>query len=292
MGGTGADGGGGAGGTAGAGGSAGTQARPINVLVFNYCTGYGHQSRETAIPVLQAAAVGTEINFDVKYALTAVQPQGPGDDLDLRNMLPGTHPVDTSAFVPGGLDNYDIIFFLNTGGEPLNGDGRDMEKAHQQAMRDFMEKKHGGFVATHSAIDTYQPLNGDPWPWYVDDLIGANFISHSGYPTQGTVRHNDGVEHVILTAGMVQNPWQRGEEWYTLSRDIRQYTPADGSGIFTVLLLVNDKQFPERPTVWVNQMTGGGRVFYTSFGHDVSAFKEPAVQRLLFAGIRWAAHRL
>jgi type 1 glutamine amidotransferase len=277
---------GGAGGTGGGGGSGGATG-PVNVLVFNYTSGYGHQSRETAIPVLQAAAAADTtqpaINFDIKYALTAVLPEGTSDSS--QNLKP-----DYSAFVEGGLDKYDVVYFLNTTGSPLGADG--MEKVHEQALQDYMEKTHGGFVGTHSATDTYQ---GNTWPWYVDDLIGANFVTHSNYPTQGSARYNDGVtaaNNVILKDGAVPNPWQRAEEWYTFTRDVRQYTPSDGSGIFTALLLANDNQFPERPTAWVNQLTGGGRVFYTAFGHDVSAFKEPAFQQFFFAGIRWAAHRL
>jgi type 1 glutamine amidotransferase len=39
-------------------------------------------------------------------------------------------------------------------------------------------------------------------------------------------------------------------------------------------------------------MPGGGRMFYTAFGHDVSAFQEQPVMDMIIAGIEWAAHRL
>ena len=281
---------GGTGGGNAAGGSGGAAPTgPINILVWNYTTGFGHQSRETAIPVLQTATQGTDINFDSTYALSAVQPEGPSDADNIKNNLPGTKPVDTSAFVDGGLDKYDIVYFLNTTGSPLSGDGSDMEKVHEQALRDFVEKKGKSFIGTHSATDTYQ---NNAWPWYVDDLVGANFTTHSGAGTTGSARWNDNVKHTILTTGMVPNPWQRAEEWYNFSRDVRQYTPTDGSGPFTVLLLANDNQFPERPTAWVKEFPGGGRMFYSAFGHDVSCFKEPAFQKFFFTAIRWAAHRL
>lgn len=280
---------GGTGGSAAGGSGGSTPAGPINVLIWNYTTGYGHQSRQTAIPVLQMAAQGSDINFDSTYALTAVQPEGPSDADNIKNNLPGTKPIDTSAFVDGGLDKYDIVYFLNTTGSPLSGDGGDMEKVHEQALRDFIEKKGKSFIGTHSATDTYQ---NNAWPWYVDDLLGANFTTHSGAGTTGSARWNDNVKSAILTTGMVPNPWQRAEEWYNFTRDVRQYTPTDGSGAFTVLLLANDNQFPERPTAWIKEFPGGGRVFYSAFGHDVSCFKEPAFQKFFFAGIRWAAHRL
>jgi type 1 glutamine amidotransferase len=197
---------------------------------------------------------------------------------------------DYAAFVPGGLDQYDVVFFLNTTGAPLGADGRGA--LHEQVLRDYMETAHGGFVGTHSATDTYQASGADPWPWYADDLLGANFATHSPAGTTGTARYNDGTTHAILSAGMVPNPWSRQEEWYAFNRNVGQYQPSDGSGAFTALLLVDDQQLPERPAAWVNQLTGGGRMFYTSFGHSVSAFEEPEFQRFFFAGIRWAAHRL
>jgi hypothetical protein len=266
----------------GGGGDADTQ--PINVLLYNASTGYGHQSRETAIPILQAAAAENGIKLDLTYALTAVEPEGPGDDSNYNNHLPGAKPIDNSAFVPGGLDKYDVVFFLNTGGMPLSADGFDQAQIHQQALQNFLEQMHRGFVGTHSTSDTYQ---NNSWPWYVD-MLGANFLTHSGPGTQGTARWNPGVSHPILTASTAPNPWHRQEEWYTFTRDV---TTLPG---FTVLLLgdEDDHQFPERPSAWVHDLSGGGRVFYTAFGHAVSAFEEPKVMQLIITGIKWAAHRL
>jgi type 1 glutamine amidotransferase len=95
-----------------------------------------------------------------------------------------------------------------------------------------------------------------------------------------------GVTHPILTQSGIPNPWSRSEEWYTLDRD-----PTNLPG-FTVLLIAHDNAFPDRPTAWVHDMTGGGRVFYSAFGHDVSAFKEPLFMKFLITGIKWAAKRL
>lgn len=259
-------------------GSGAADAGPINVLLYNASTGYGHQSRQTAIPFLRAAAAANGINLDIQYALTAVEPEGPGDDSNYNNHLPGALPINNSAFVPGGLDKYDVVFFLNTGGTPLSFDGSAMGQVHQKALQDFLENKHRGFVGTHSASDSYQ---NNSWPWYVD-MIGANFKDHSG--GAGTVTWNPVVTHPILTIGMVLNPWRRQEEWYTFKRDVTILPD------FTVLLTADVA--PKRPSAWVHEMPGDGRVFYTAFGHAVSAFQEPEVMRLIMTGIKWAAHRL
>jgi type 1 glutamine amidotransferase len=266
----------GTGGGAVAGGAGGGTAGPINVLLFNYTTTYGHQSRETAIPLLKKAGDANGINFDTKSALTAVQGEGKTDSS--LNLKP-----DMSTFSDAGLEAYDVVFFLNTTGDALSSDGAAKETAYKQALQDFLEKKHRGFVGTHSATDTFH--SAALWQWYMD-MIGAKFVNHSSYPTQGSASIKQGVTHPILTQSGVPNPWSRSEEWYTLDRD-----PTNVAGV-TVLLIAHDSAFPDRPTAWVHDMPGGGRVFYTAFGHDVSAFNEPQFMKFLIAGVKWAGHGL
>jgi type 1 glutamine amidotransferase len=277
----GAGGGGGAPSGEGGGGGASTDTGaprgPIKVLLFNHTAGYGHQSRLTAIPLLMAAAAANNIDLDLRYAHTTM----PG-----RTPLPeGTNdsatPPDLSAFTPGGLDRYDVVFFLNTTGNVFQGTD---EAVHQQALQDFIDHRHGGFVGAHSAADTYD----DSWPWY-QEMIGSIYSGHSNV-VAGTVRKNPGAVSVILSEAMVPDPWQRMEEWYTFRRDVRQLTG------FTALLLANAPAptggLSERPSAWLHEVPGGGRAFYTGFGHFADAFKEEAVMRLLMAGVKWAAHRI
>jgi hypothetical protein len=109
---TGAGGKGGSTGTAGApnvdaGSDAPTNNGPINVLVFNHTAGYGHQSRQTSIPLFQAEAAANNINFDLKYAhVTPIQPEGTNDastpaDLGSRiekvHRLTGSHDQEVGA---------------------------------------------------------------------------------------------------------------------------------------------------------------------------------------------------
>ena len=245
------------------------------MLVFNYTAGYGHQSRETAIPLLQTAAAANNINLDLKYAILKGKdgnyiPEGTSD-------LSAGMTVDLSAFTPGGLDKYDVVYFLNTTGNVFQGAD---EMVHQQALQDYMEQHHGNFVGTHSATDTYD----DGWQWY-QDFIGSIYNGHSGYQS-GSARWKDGVTHPILTTGAVPNPWARTEEWYNFRRDVSSLPG------FTVLLLATETGGTERQSAWVHEIAGGGRVFYTAFGHSVDTFKEPAFMTFLITGIKWAGHRL
>jgi type 1 glutamine amidotransferase len=265
-------------GGAAAGGAGGVVAAgPIKVLIWNNALTYGHQSRITAIPYLQARQASDGLSFDVRYAHTQSLPEGQVDTSS-----------DPSVFTDAGLDAYDVVFFLNTTGNTLDQDGQP--DTHRQALIDFI-KKGRGFVGTHSATDTYQ---GTAWPWYVD-FIGANFKDHSMAGTSGTARYASNVAHPILTAAAAPNPWNRKEEWYTFTRD-PTLSPV---GVVTVLLVCTDTVMTaERPSAWVHEMPAdpsaprAGRMFYTAFGHDVSAFQEKAVMDLVVAGIKWAAHRL
>jgi len=267
---------GGSGNSGNAGGSGGAMnTGPINVLVFNYTAGYGHQSRETSIPLLLTAAAANNINLDLKYAIQKGKdgnylPEGTSD-------LQAQMPVDLSAFTPGGLDKYDVVFFLNTTGHVFQGAD---EATHQKALQDYMEQHHGSFVGTHSATDTYD----ENWQWY-QDFIGSIYNGHSGV-VPGSARWKTGVTHTILTTGMVQNPWSRTEEWYNFRRDVSSLPG------FTVLLVGTESGGTERESAWVHEIAGGGRVFYSAFGHAIETWKEPAFMTFLMTGIKWAAHRL
>jgi type 1 glutamine amidotransferase len=253
---------------------------PVNVLVFNYTQGYGHQSRITSLPFLKTAAAANNITLDLQYAM---QYSGPGQTIPMEGTNDSSQPVNLSAFTTaGGLDKYDVVYFLNTTGHVFQG---AQEAAAQKGLQDYMEQHHGGFVGTHSATDTYD----ENWQWY-QDFVGSIYNGHSGV-VSGTARYNTGVSHPILSmGGPVPNPWTRNEEWYLFRRDVRGLTD------FTVLLLANAPDMAgalaERPSAWVHNVPGGGRVFYTAFGHAVDTFKEAAFMNMLMTGIKWAAHRI
>jgi type 1 glutamine amidotransferase len=267
----------GAGGVGAAGGAGGTTASgPIRVLIWNTAAVYGHQSRITAIPVLQARETTDNIKFDITYAHTTSLPEGTGDTTS-----------NPSVFTDAGLDPYDVVFFLDTTGNTMDQDGQG--DTHRQALINFM-KKGRGFVGTHSATDTYQ---APAWPWYVD-FIGANFASHSNAGTAGVARYYQGMTHPILTAAMTPNPWSRTEEWYTFTRDpLTSAIP----GIQILLTCTDNTITTERPSAWVHEMPleagapRAGRLFYTAFGHYLSAFQEPKVMDMIVAGIKWVAYR-
>jgi type 1 glutamine amidotransferase len=56
----------------------------------------------------------------------------------------------------------------------------------------------------------------------------------------------------------------------------------------TALLIGTIPGKPSEPVAWVNTPKEGGRVFYTSLGHEED-FQQPAFNRLLANAVRWAA---
>jgi len=268
---------GGAGGIAAGGAGGTTPSGPIKVLIWNNAVTYGHQSRMTAIPILQARQAADGITFDITYAHTQSLPEGQVDTTS-----------NPSVFTDAGLDPYDVVFFLNTTGNTLDQDGQGA--THRQALINFINKGRG-FVATHSATDTYQ---GTAWPWYVD-FIGANFLDHSVAGTAGTARYAPNVADAILSAASTPNPWNRTEEWYTFTRNP---TASPIPGVRILLTCTDASITTERPSAWVHEMPiapaapRAGRMFYTAFGHYAAAFQEKAVMDLIIAGIKWSAYRL
>jgi|GEM_PF-2665814 len=254
-----------------------TPTTPINVLVWNNALAYGHAARGGAIPYLQKRETTDNMKFDLTYAHPTNVSEGPSDT-----------SFDASVFTDEKLDKYDVVLFLDTTGTTID-DG--MKDVRRKALQDFIEKKGRGFVGTHSATDTYQ---GSSWPWYVN-FIGANFQGHSNAGTAGTAQYYQMMTHPILTAAMTPNPWNRNEEWYTLTRDPLSSTIPG----MKILLTCHDNSITtERPTAWIHEMpipsggTRAGRMFYTAFGHATSAFNEKPVMDLIIAAIKWAAYRL
>lgn len=268
-----------AGGEAGAGGTAGTNAGPpIRVLVWNNARIFGTASRVTAIPLLKAREQTDNIQFDTTYAHTTV-PLGQG---------PVDNSFDASVFTDEGLEQYDVVFFLNPTGDTIDDGMMDVRRA---ALRDFIEKKGRGFVGTSLATWAYI---GNSWPWYAD-LIGASFKSLSNVNTPGTAEFDRNATHPILQAAGASLPWNRLDTWLEFDRDPRSSAIP---GVTVLLTCWNAGITTPRPCSWVHEMpmdppgARQGRMFYSSFGFLVSAFQDAQVMDFTIAGIKWAAHRL
>ncbi len=130
------------------------------------------------------------------------------------------------------------------------------------------------------------------WDWYVNDVIGTQFIGHPMNPQfqKATIR----VENKTHPASReLPDAWARTEEWYSFAKSARKpgvdvlatldestYSP---KGMFGQKLAMGK----DHPIIWAH-CTGQGRVLYSALGHQASAYAEPEHRKLLNGAMRWA----
>ena len=234
-------------------------ARPA-ILVLSKTNGFRH---EEAIPAgrraLEAIAKGR------KWSLFATE--------------------NAAVIDPEILLGFDVVVFHNTSGPILTED-------QQQALRGWIEGG-GGFVGIHGA-------GGDPsyeWDWYVEELVGAQFVGHPMGPQfqEATVVIEDR-EHPATR--ILPTRWVRTDEWYSFEASpraagVRILATLDEStyspelnilGIYKSDLAMGE----DHPIVW-SRCIGDGRAFYSAMGHRADAYEEEAHLAMIEGAIVWAA---
>jgi hypothetical protein len=81
----------------------------------------------------------------------------------------------------------------------------------------------------------------------------------------------------------IRSPWSCADEWYALNRN-----PENLPGFVILGKLGTD----QRPAVYVREIPGGGRSFYTIRGHASSVYAEPSFRKLVHQGVLWAVRRM
>lgn len=185
-----------------------------------------------------------------------------------------------ATFSPDILARFDAVVFNNVSGDVFTPEQR-------QALKEFIENG-GGFVGIHGA-------GGDmeyAWPWYVNELIGAQFIGHTmdpQFPKADLVIED--ATHPATTG--LSERRTRPEEWYAFDASPR----AKG---YTILAGVDEKTYEpvgmfgqdvsmgeDHPLVWWH-CQGNGRALYSALGHQASAYAEPEYRQLLLGATKWA----
>ena len=183
-----------------------------------------------------------------------------------------------AVFNARDLKRFKAVVWNNVSGDVLTNPQRS-------ALKTYVENG-GGFAAFHGS-------GGDPsydWDWYVNTLIGARFIGHTGNPQfqEAQVIIDDPADPIVR--GL--SDWKMTEEWYSfqasprltgahvLARlDENTYNLTEGS---------RDLHMGDHPIAWT-KCIGSGRSFYSAIGHRPENYSEPSALRLLEQGIAWAA---
>jgi len=224
-----------------------------NVLLFSKSTGFRHdESIETGKKIFE--------------------------DLAKKNNWFLYSTEEGGVFNPEQLSKFDVVIFNNSTGRLLNDE-------QQKVFEDYVEGG-GSMIGIHGAGDD----SHHDWGWYVENLPGSLFSHHTLNPQfQQTEITLNAVQDSLLSEGL-PSTWTHADEWYVFSENPRSkgfnivYT-IDGDKINPDgnLLWIKDKNFgmgKDHPVAWYRS-TGKGRTFYTSIGHDATAWKQVAFVKML-----------
>jgi type 1 glutamine amidotransferase len=115
----------------------------------------------------------------------------------------------------------------------------------------------------------------ETWKTFDKDVLGCNYAGHHG---------KDLKIDVSLSPDAKANPLLEGVKPYVSASSLYKVTPLAGGA--TPLLVGKVEGATEQPVAWTNTYHGG-RVFFTSLGHQ-DDFKAPEFRRLLLNGIVWS----
>jgi type 1 glutamine amidotransferase len=170
-----------------------------------------------------------------------------------------------------GLAQYEIVFFMNSTGDIFNNNEQDI-------YEDWMTTQNGAFGGVHSATDTE---NG--WAFY-SEVTGQYYDLHEACCVEANIQWEEDMLGFVAVQGL-PNPWRRSEEWYYFNKSAEWSTKTG----FTILSRVTSNN-NTRPVSYVREWSNF-RSFYTSLGHQGSAFEDDNVKRHVAAGIMWAVRR-
>ncbi len=195
------------------------------------------------------------------------------------------HTENGAVFNDEELSAFSVVSFVNATGDMLSAAQRDSFQRWMQAG--------GGWLGIHAAGDGSHAA----WPWYVDNLIGAEFTAHvMGPQFQTATVRIDAPNHPAM-AGMPAS-WQHEEEWYSWKTSPRTRG-------FTVLATVDegsyqpyarlfgeerDLRMGDHPVVWTRPV-GSGQGLYIAMGHREDAFASADMRRLLEGSLAFLLDR-
>lgn len=183
---------------------------------------------------------------------------------------------DPAVFREGNLNKYEALVFSNTNNSIFD------TPEQKEAFQHYMESG-GNFVGIHSVSGSERD-----WPWFWR-LIGGTFYRHAPFQ-KFTVKVSD-KSHP--STSFLQDQWVREDECYYL----KQMNPDVNVLLHADMNTVKDEEKNEYPgdifgdtfpLAWYHELDGGGRSWYTSLGHSVEDYDDPAFRKHILGGIEWA----
>lgn len=181
---------------------------------------------------------------------------------------------------PEQLGRFKLVIWNNTSGDPLTEDQR-------AAFKTWVEKG-GSYLGIHGAggdpVENHGHTSLADWKWYVETLVGAQFVVHSGI-VPGDIHLEDRKSPLVKN---LPEPWHRSEEWYAFTA-----SPRAAPG-FHIIATVDEKTYEpgratmgaDHPLVWWH-CVGKGHALYSALGHAGSMYAEPLMLRFLGNAMQW-----
>jgi type 1 glutamine amidotransferase len=163
-----------------------------------------------------------------------------------------------------------------------NATGAGLSETQRESFARWLENG-GGYVGLHAAGDG----SHESWPWYTNEVIKAPYNMHTLMPhTPEATVIAENREHP--TTAHLPASWTAVEEWYSFHEN-----PRDNGA--TVLVTVDEDSYTtgdatmgdDHPLVWFHELVAG-RVFYSAFGHNESAYSDPQLTPMMEQAIIWA----
>ena len=182
------------------------------------------------------------------------------------------------------LAKFNSVIFNNSTGAVIN-------EEQQKALEQYVENG-GSLMGIHGAGD-----NSHHWPWYVQNLTGAEFSHHSlKIPYEKTNVLIDSQADSSVVNGITKE-WPRADEWYVFFDNPREkgfniVCTIDGESIdptANIPFIAPNKTFgmgKDHPVAWCKQ-TGKGKTFYTSMGHEDIGWKDANFVKLIENAVLW-----
>ncbi len=195
---------------------------------------------------------------------------------------------DLDLFRPAALAQFDAVCFNNTGGVLFEDDER------RESLVSFVSNG-GGIVGVHAAAATFcQYPVYDQWPAFGEMLGGYENGGHPWRPDETITIKLDDPDHPVNAAF--------GGKGFEIADEVFQFRDHYSRSKLHVLASIDTDRtdmgphrrfLPERAAdrdfamSWVRQY-GDGRVFYTSFGHNIHLFWNRQMLQHFLAGIQFA----
>ena len=221
------------------------------VLIFSKTNGYRDDDQNKA-----AIAAVSELVTQKKWSVFATE--------------------NAATFNAKQLKKFDIIVLNSISGNVFLPEQRE-------AFKNWIEAG-GGVVALHGS-------GGDhhyDWQWYVDVMLGAQFIGHTYSPQfqPGVIHIVDGNHPATIN---LPTEWQRTEEWYAFDRVPTGYhTHIIGTLDESTYHPIPEQIMGTHPIIWTRCIERG-RVFFSALGHKAETYAEPLHLKMIAGALDWAS---